>query len=519
MDSSATFSAEGQQLVRDLQAAAAVQPITGDKVHVTGIGSGIYKAYEKLRNAAEYGEQHLLLRAAIERFLRRMALVQSSSDKLGNDLVTELTQAGYLPDGSIPVITVEHVDTYIQQYANLARSLEAMPEVPGTTARRWVLQVLSSSLEKLLVPNPRADVFIEFANRHYTAAIDRQDFPGASDQQFADCLYVAVHRALLKSDIAVVRYHVVARGAQGGFSASTFAALCRTVDEQFQSKLANQLTRLISRNGAPMRILREIIVSGSTDPAALLTNHPNLLMVVRSVAEQQYSAAQKRLLNGVARALAFIVISKVLIGLAIEVPYDLARSGTVAFLPLAVNLLFPALYMASARWEIVKPGIQNTEMLANYAERIVYQTNARLYYRVPRHTQSRRQQAIFNLIYGLLFVLSFGLVIYVLSLLHFTAVHIIIFFVFFSAVSFLRFRLLQAAKELELLDTRQSFIATVADLFYTPFVRLGMWLSDRYKQVNVMTIILDFAIELPLKTSLGLLGQWVSFARDKRDEL
>ena len=41
------------------------------KVHVAGVGGTISTAYEQLRNAAEYTEEHLLLQRTIRRFYKR----------------------------------------------------------------------------------------------------------------------------------------------------------------------------------------------------------------------------------------------------------------------------------------------------------------------------------------------------------------------------------------------------------------------------------------------------------------
>ena len=121
--------------------------------------------------------------------------------------------------------------------------------------------------------------------------------------------------------------------------------------------------------------------------------------------------------------------------------------------------------------------------------------------------------------YSLGFILSFGLVIYILRSLGFNLVNGLIFFVFFSAVSFLGFRLRRVASELRMLPERQNLLQVAIDYFSTPFVRVGHWLSDRYAKANIVTRLLDAAIELPLKTSLRIVQQWTGFIREKQDEL
>jgi hypothetical protein len=514
------LSIDGQVLSKNLQAAAATpSDDTTEKLHIAGVGAGLYAAYEKLRNAAEYTEQHLLLRAAIERFLRRNILFRGSASKLGHELVVELTEAGYLKNNQISLTTVGQVDDFIAQYVQLAKTIEKSHDVAHDKARRWTLQVLSVCIEKLLSPHRETDAFIDFTFKHFQSAIDREHFGIVPEQEFQNALYCAVHRALFKSDIATIRFYLMVRLSEQDMSTAHFVAVCNIVDELFQGRLTNRLTRLVSRHGAPLRTLRELIMT-EQNPTAVLASRQQLLTKLRTTIEKLYDRTHSRLLKGVIRAIIFVFITKMIIGLGIEVPYDLVVIGTVAPLPLLINMLFPPLYMATAGWGIGKPGRHNTEAIISHVDRMLYQTNQQpVQYRPQLRVDSQGLRTSFNIVYGLAFIISFGLAVLALHALEFTVVHGVVFFIFFSAVSFLRFRLIQSARELELVDNRQSLGSTIADFFYTPFIRLGMWLSDQYRQVNIISILLDFAIELPLKTSLRLIRQWASFMRDKREEL
>jgi hypothetical protein len=52
-----------------------------------------------------------------------------------------------------------------------------------------------------------------------------------------------------------------------------------------------------------------------------------------------------------------------------------------------------------------------------------------------------------------------------------------------------------------------------------PFIYVGQQISYRYSQINIVATILDLLIELPLKTTLRLIRQWVNFLNAKKDEL
>jgi hypothetical protein len=207
-----------------------------------------------------------------------------------------------------------------------------------------------------------------------------------------------------------------------------------------------------------------------------------------------------------------------LIGVGLEVPYDLVRHGQIVWPPLVLNILFPPLYMATLGLGIRPPSRNNTDLVVAAIDRILYGDKP-VTYRLRRRVTSPALNNTFNALYGLTFLaLMIGLG-YLLHALGFTLVSGIIFFVFLSTVSFLGFRLTQTAREFEMVETRRGVGNLIGDLLYTPFIRIGYWLADKYSRINVVARILDILIEMPLKFVLRFVQQWVGFLRDKQEEL
>ena len=131
----------------------------------------------------------------------------------------------------------------------------------------------------------------------------------------------------------------------------------------------------------------------------------------------------------------------------------------------------------------------------------------------------KRYGPIFSVIYVALSLVVFAAVVWLLLMLQFSFVHITIFFIFISAASFLGFRLSRLIRELEVVRGSSNGLTFVRDLIYLPFVVVGRWMSNAYSQVNVVTIVLDMLIELPLKTVLRLIRQWGQFIDDRKDRI
>lgn len=90
---------------------------------------------------------------------------------------------------------------------------------------------------------------------------------------------------------------------------------------------------------------------------------------------------------------------------------------------------------------------------------------------------------------------------------------------FISAASFLGFRLSRLIRELEVVRGASNGFTVLRDFIYLPFVVVGRWMSDKYAQVNIVSLVLDMLIELPLKTVLRLIRQWSAFIDDRKDNI
>lgn len=516
------LSISSKKLVEELTTAR--KPAVGGQVfHVASLGAGFYFAYEQLRNVAEYREHHLLLRSAIERFLVRDVHFNNISP-VAAELVTELTQAGYLKNDSIPLSEIDHIDRLIRQYGIIHQAMTSQHGIDNGTAIKWLFQYASVQIENLLTPDPNLAVFIQFAYEHYLTGVDSQavEKVDASDQNYRIALYCAMQRALFKSNLATTRYYatVASLGELNDQPVEHIIELNQLIDRLFQAPMTNRLARLLTRYGAPIRILREFVLDRGTAADAFKASRSETLSKIKLLCTQQYAITQDQLNKRIGKTILFVLITKTLIGISIEIPYDLAMFAEILWLPLAINIFFPLFYMTSISMGIHAPSRQNTEVVTGYIDRILYEgAGAPVTYKPRRRVKSRSLNVVFTTIYAFGFIGSISLLIWLLHKAGFNLVNGSIFFLFFSAVSFLGFRLRQSARELQLLDERQGLLQTLADFLSAPFVRMGHWLSDKYAKANIVTFMLDLAIEMPLKTSLRVVRQWVGFMRDKQEEL
>lgn len=493
----------------------------GTPIQVPGTGKAITSAYEQLRNAAEYTEDHLLLQRAIKRFFNRnFTFFSRRHGHLGNvgeELIVELTQAGYLLNNEFSPETaakISHLaDSYMQTYRNLRDS-----HVSREEASDWVFSLLAVETEGILNPHSYHTALAYCAYQHYTEVLPRELFATSQkeSEEYDLSLYIAVHQALLKSDISIVRYDLMQMYHVTPHDLKAFIQFNRSVTKLYLSKFTQRLKRAVGKYGAPLRILKSMIEERK-DTHELLEDRERFLGAFDHQVGKEYKLVHRRVNKGIIKSIVFIFITKVIIGVSIEVPYDLFVVGSLAYLPLGVNLLFPPLYMASLKLGLKVPSLANAKSLRNYIDKALY--GGELPIKPSFRDTNRTASTLAKWLYTLLFFIPFAITVYVLHLLHFNIVQAAIFFAFLSTASFFGFRLSSMIRELEIVVHQSSMLSTLRDFFYLPFILVGQWLSSKYAKINAVAYFLDIAIELPLKTVLRLIRQWTRFLNEKHEEI
>lgn len=498
---------------RDYKKQRAQSLMAAEKIHVVGGGGTIVAAYEQFRNAAEYTEEHLLLQRAIRRYYKRLFISQDRAqiNHSGEELIVELTLAGYLANDSTPASSLSIIDTLGRDYftAHLTMQQE------GQFSDAWTLDVLSVRIENVLHDISDETVFAQLCFDHFNGTIDKKaltkDTPAADVEA---SLFIAIHHTLLHSGDATVRAALLERYRQTPDMAQSYADVNRHIDALLSADNTDQLSRIVSRRGAPLRVLRHMM-NRQENLDTLIASKDAFLSLYEQQVEKEYSRIAQRINRGIVKSVIFLIITKVLIGLAIEVPYDYAVHGQIIVLPLVINLLFPLIYMLLLRSTLVLPGHANTTALTDRIDAIFYGQPAQYLAR----RRSSRFGVAFNIVYASIIIGVFALFSWWLISLGFSLLHLLIFFVFLSTASFLGFRLSRMVRDIEVVDADQNGVTILRDVLYLPFVIVGRWISDNYAKVNIIATLLDLVIELPLKTVLRLVRQWGAFISSKKDEL
>src|SRR5476651_1337449 len=127
-------------------------PNHDSKISVNRFVSEIASWYEKLRNSMDIRDDEIVLRAAIERILKRRLLLGGTGSKIAEPLVRELLCAKYFPDNSISESTINQVAEIVDTYLDLKIRVIKQNNFSENVLNEWVRQLISCQLAKFLNP-------------------------------------------------------------------------------------------------------------------------------------------------------------------------------------------------------------------------------------------------------------------------------------------------------------------------------------------------------------------------------
>ncbi|EKD62291.1 MAG: hypothetical protein ACD_52C00243G0003 [uncultured bacterium] len=491
---------------------------------------GLVYTYERIRNAIEYKGENVLRRASIERILKRLLWERRkhNSLKISEALIKELIWSRYLPNNKVPRSKIIEVAETIEKYKYLiGKVYERGTALSYSKLREWTWGIASCEIEEILDSSNKE----EYVNLMYSWFMTYFDWTDSdiSQHEKAIQIYLAVHRSLVKSDDAMMRYHLVLKEVPDWKNATEptldeftkdFAKIHHEIENHLTRSERMALFRVIQKNIAPFLILREFI-ERETDYQKIIQDPARFESNIFGLCEINYSKIRSKVNRGILRSIIYIFITKVVIAILLEVPYELFRYGSLKFVPLAINISVAPLMMAIIGLTIHVPNEQNSKRIFSKIKTVVYYTAnpKKQIFSLKKVSRSSRASVIFSGIYLLLFLLVFGGVSYLLLQLDFTLLAVLIFFMFVSLVLLFGSRVRYTASQLSVTPEREGLIKQIIDNLSLPFLSVGVYLSKGIAKLNFFTILLDFLIEAPLKIIVEAIEDWTSFIREKREEV
>jgi hypothetical protein len=520
-----------KQLILSFQKKPSVEdtPMDVARIQVNNTISRLAFFYEKFRNAIDYKEENLLRKNAIARILKRRLIPGADINKVAKHLVYELIRGRYLPNNSVPETKVHEVAHTINNYVLLLH--EVIRDHRGQdyySYRKWILEIAAVELESQLVSNHRNEAIVDFAFRTITENMEWKNAK-VSEKDKNTLLYLAIHRALIKSDQAILIHHLwhFEFGEWKNVDMETIQRAGREIGK-FRKEANNVLNHplntylfnKIKKTSVLFQVLRDVIEKNPHVAASTIVNQEQLDIQIRSATVERYKKARIKLERSVKRSFIYLLFTKTALALIIELPYDRYFVDEVKYTPLVANIIFHPLFLFLLAITINTPDNANTERIIRGIHGILSpQNDNKPKWRIRPPRRRKITMFVFQIVYGIGFTLSFGMLIGLLIFLDFNWVSILFFSFFLTVVSFLGIKLRQDNKELKMQTQKEGFFNILIDFFTLPIVRVGHWLSLKAPKVNVFVFILDVIIEAPFKSIVHVSEQWLDYIREKKDDL
>lgn len=529
-----------------LESQSLIKKKRGPVIKVNEVIGTLAFLYEKIRTAVDYREEHLLRKNAILRILKRRFVYKSKAWNIANSLVRELIRSRQLENMSVTEETVYEIGGILNKYIFLNNQL-AKRELPKSRKKiEWLLSICACEIDDLLKPKIIENALV---NCMYDMMAKRisLELSGVKEGEKNVQVFIAIHRALIKSDNDILAYHLFRLHFKNWFKKPSYQTIEKIandldlikngIDRQLTHPMANRIYQLIRKYIAPFIILKSFIEQDPQMAKELFVDPPvdsiefdpfqppdilSLEDKLRSVCAEKYKEFKSKLRRKAVRAIIYILLTKMLLALLIEVPYELIMFSALHYLPFAINILVPPFLIFLIALLVKVPGEKNSDKIILGIKEIVYDDVKRKIF-VKERVYLKKRKFIFNFVFSALYLLvfsaTFGFMAWILYKLHFNYVSGAIFVILFSIVCFFGVSLRQSVRELILQTEKENVITFLFDIFTLPILRFGRWISNTFSRVNIFIFVLDFLIEAPFQLMIEIVEDWIAYIKEKREEI
>lgn len=487
--------------------------------------------YERVRNAVEFREDHLILRAAIERILKRRFSLNPDGRGEAENLLRELLWARYFDNATLGDEDVTKIQDLIDKYILLRKQL-----IFGRAGEmqqylnQFLLDILTCEIEETLKPES-AQIQSNLTFFIYQVLRKKIKIEGLKEDQKDTFFLVAIEKVFGKNDRSYLHYHLFTTFYKTLTNYSErelqtliakLPAIFKKIDDMIANPYVDNLIKFTRKQLPPFLILFSLIKNKPHELQTILTNKEKLWNEVDQTCRDKYQQLGARVRNLAIKSFIYILLTKMLFAIILEIPVSNYFYGDVNRNAIIINSIFPPILMVIILGFFRVPGEENTRKIYRRLIDIInedktFETRVAF---VPKKSGPKRPLLIFGftVFYSLTFLVTLSLIYEILTYINFNLVSQAIFIFFVSVVTFFSYRISQVTKELRL-EEKESIITPIIDFFFMPILSLGKFFSSEIAKLNFFIFIFDFIIEAPFKLIFEVVEEWISFVRKRKEEI
>ncbi len=507
-------------------------------IHVDEIAKRVASFYDRIRGIIDWKGEHLLRRGAIERTLRRKTLPKVNilkEEKVSvnaEPLVMELIRAGHLPNDAIPESKIENVQKSLDKYVYVLNNLPKKDKNDyKVDIYQWLTSIAACEVEEILSPSKKEKFLLEymFNQMKGRVEIEKGYFEDVDEKTKNTLLYIAVQRALFNLDEPIITYHLLKYNYSNWNDlpkkelktvTKNIFKMREKIDYYFDHKLETKFYHLCKKQSTPYLLLGDVIQENPKNPGEIISKPETLENKIRSAYKKRVETMKSRLSRSAAYATISIFITNVAALYALEIPLASFMDYDYPIQAVLVTVFIPTLLMAAFVITITPPPKENLHKVIMETMKIVYEKKKKEILKIKKPIKrSLFSDLIMNIIWLLSLSASIAIIIYGLSLASFPPLSYLIFIIFLSLISFAGTKIRDRAKELHMIEQKENLFNVLLDIFALPVIRLGKWLSNKWKRYNIISIFFSALIDLPFMSFIRFLEGWRSFLKEKREDI
>ncbi|OHA68734.1 MAG: hypothetical protein A3A27_01440 [Candidatus Wildermuthbacteria bacterium RIFCSPLOWO2_01_FULL_47_18] len=501
-------------------------------IGVDEVASKVASFYEKIRGVVDWREEHLLRKTAIDRIFRRRILLAEHTGEMAEPFLQELIRGGHFPNNRIPTQKIEEVQRIINKLAAIMENSKHYVE--GNQQGRlenWLLALGSCEIEELLAPPTREKALIDWMAEDMKERVQvrRKDTDRITEEDRVFLIYVGVHRSLYKLDDPTIALHLLERFYPNWKSvdSSALVSIAQTIqgtkeriENLLKHPLGEKFYQIIENYDTPYLLVGDILTKDPTGFENIVAVSGSFETAIREAYNKRLIKLKKRMRKAAFFSTLSVFLSKVLIALALEVPFDQYLNHGVNYSAIGWSISVPPLFLLALVMSVKSSSEENLQRMLLEVTKITLENERKSIKEVSLPKKRKGFLAfLVVMVYLLTFVVTFGGLAWVLNKAGFSFLSMVVFLLFLSLVSYGGTRIRHRSRELMVGEQSQGFLFGIFDFFFLPVIQTGKWFSGQLVRYNILSILLNVLIEAPFQVFIEFLEQLRTFWKEKREEI
>ncbi|MEA2020124.1 MAG: hypothetical protein U9M98_00135 [Patescibacteria group bacterium] len=521
-------------------------------IHVDTIASKVAAFYERLRIIIDWKDEHLIRRTAIERNLKRRFLselgfrfnAKLDPHQIAEDLLIELIRAGHFPNNTIPKKRISDLAEIIKKYIIILENSEKPRQ--NTKERvnfyHWVLEMGACEIEEALEPPIKQKALLTYMTNQLSKRLRLDPELRIQDREKWTLTYIAVHRALFRLDSPLIHYHLL-RKKYSDWKTTDETRLKEIARElpatrtEFEKLLEHPLYpkfyKYCERYNTFYLILSDVLdmlekhqqkkekkSDQKVEPLNVkeeLKNPKKWKPLAKAAFNERSETLRSRLNRIAIYSTLSIFVGGIFSLFLVEVPLARLFAGRFSPMALAIDLLVPTALMFILVGTARKPEKENLENVIEGLEKTIYQEGKWGIYQIDK---PRKHGFIANFLITLFYFLVWGISLSaIVAIFYFAQVPIpsvVLDTINVAVVTFVGIEIRQRADDLKVGEEKTNFFNFIFDTLSLPVAKFGKWLSDKWKEYNVVSVFFTALVDMPFLAFIELVESWSAFLKEKK---